>query len=202
MEKPTEEVFVELIRGFMSLSGDQVVVRDQNFKIPPDNRIYVIVGMVDSRPYSGQFFMESRYTEGSDPDIYEVEVTRTQVRENIQIDIMSRSNQAILRKNEVYLALNSILAKQSQEVYGFKISRIPTNFVNTSSAEGGSNLNRFTMVVPALVWYQNERIISDISGQYYDQFTTRVDDEETIGTETPLFEFEITPDTPDPAELP
>lgn len=182
----------------MGLAENQVVVRDQNFKIPNDQRIYVIVGMVDSRPYSGQSYIEKRMTEDTIPYPYQVEVTKTQVRENIQIDIMSRSNQAILRKNEVYLAINAIMSKQAQERYGFKISRIPTNFINTSAAEGGSNLNRFTMTIPCLVWYQNERAISGDDGLYYDDFTSRVDDEKTIGTENPLFEIELqdTPEVP------
>lgn len=200
MKKPTEEIFVEIIREFMGLAANQVVVRDQNFKIPNDQRLYVIVGMVDSRPYSAQSYMETRFTEGSDPEPYEVEITRTQLRENIQIDILSRDKKAILQKNDVYLAINSIQCKQAQEQYLFKIARVPTNFINTSAAEGGSNLNRFTMTIPCLTWYVKENGMP--AYDYYDQFKTRVDDENTIGTAEGIFEFEITPDTPDPSQLP
>jgi len=196
MEIPTEEIFVEIIRDFMELAADQVVIRDQNFKIPNDNRVYVIIGMVDSRPYGAKTQMVTRLTAGSDPQSYEVQITGTQVRENIQIDIMSRSNQAILRKNDLYLAVNSFAAKQAQEEYGFKISRIPTNFVNSSAAEGGSNLNRFTLTIPCMVWYSKE--IGMPTNDYYDNFKTRVDDEDTIGTDSGIFEFEITEDTPEP----
>lgn len=202
MDKPTEEVFVDVIRDFMGLSQGSVWIRDQNRKLPPDNGLYIIVGMVDSRPYSGKSEMETRYTTGANPEPYQIQVTSTQVRENIQIDILSRSNQAILRKNDVYLALNSFASKQSQEKYAYKIARIPTNFVNTSAAEGGSNINRFTMTVPCLVWYEHERVMQPNDGLYYDQFKTRVDDEKTIGTPDGIFEFEITPNTPDPTELP
>lgn len=202
MQKPTEEIFVEIIREFMGLAANQVVVRDQNFKIPNDQRLYVIVGMVDSRPYSAQSYMETRFTEGSDPEPYEVEITRTQLRENIQIDILSRDKKAILQKNDVYLAVNSIRCKQAQEEYGFKIARIPTNFINTSAAEGGSNLNRFTMTIPCLTWHEKATVLSATGNDYYDDFRTRVDDEKTIGTPEGIFEFEITPDTPDPAQKP
>lgn len=194
MQKPTEEIFVEIIREFMGLAGNQVVVRDQNFKIPNDQRLYVIVGMVDSRPYSAQSYMETRFTEGGDPEPYEVEITRTQLRENIQIDILSRDKKSILQRNDVYLAVNSISCKQAQEEYGFKIARIPTNFVNTSSAEGGSNLNRFTMTIPCLTWYEKVRSLSETGGDWFDNFRTRVDDEETIGTDEGIFEFVIQKD--------
>lgn len=223
MQKPTEEIFVELIRDFMGLQANQVVVRDQNFKIPADQRIYVIVGMVDSRPYSAQSYIETssvtepNYVFDGVDAVYDgvdrvidgftyidtvVEKTRSQIRENIQIDIMSRDKKAILQKNDVYLAVNSIRCKQAQEAYNFKIARIPTNFVNTSAAEGGSNLNRFTMTIPCLTWYEKQTILSETEDDYYDQFRTRVDDEKTIGTPEGIFEFEITPTTPDPAELP
>lgn len=202
MLKPTEEIFVEVIRDFMGLQANQVVVRDQNFKIPTDQRLYVIVGMVDSRPYSAQSYMETRYTPPPDPEPFQVEVTRTQLRENIQIDIMSRDKKAILQRNDVYLAVNSIRCKQAQEENNFKIARIPTNFVNTSAAEGGSNLNRFTMTIPCLTWYEKVVTLSPTGGDYYDDFTTRVDDENTIGTPEGIFEFHIDENTPDPEQLP
>lgn len=199
MFKPIEEIFVNIIRDFMALPQENVWIRDQNRKIPTNNDLHVIVGIVDSKPYSAQSFIETRYTEGSDPVPYEVQITRAQVRENVQIDVLSRSVQALLKRNDIYLALNSFSCKQAQENYNFKIARIPTNFVNTSGAEGGSSLNRFTIIVPCLTWYSQEGDMPTYD--YYDKFKTRVDDEETIGTEEGIFEFEITPDTPDPAQL-
>lgn len=223
MEKATEEIFVEIIRDYMGLPSGQIVVRDQNFKVPNDQKIYVVVGMVDSRPYSAQSFIDSssisepNYVFDGDDAVYDgadrvidgftyidtvIEKTRTQLRENIQIDIMSRDKKAILQRNEVYLAVNSIRAKQAQEKYNFKIARIPTNFINTSAAEGGSNINRFTMTIPCLVWYEKETILSSTGRDYYDDFTTRVDDEKTIGTPEGIFEFRIDENTPDPTQLP
>ena len=198
MLKPTEEIFVDILRTQLELPTDSVWIRDQNKKIPNDTELYVIAGMVDSRPYSGKYEMVTRMTEGSDPQPYQVEITSTQVRENIQVDILSRSNAAILRKNEVYLAFNSIYSKQQQELNNFKIARIPTSFVNSSSAEGGSTLNRFSMIVPCLVWYRKERVIEE----YYDAFPARLDDEQTIGTEEPLFDFEIDEDFTPPTDNP
>lgn len=194
MLKSTEELFVEIIRDFMDIPQQNIWVRDQNRKIPNDQQIYIVVGMVDSKTYSAKYEMVQRYSDDPTPVPYQVEITTTNIRENIQIDIMSRSNQAILRKNEVYLSLNSIASKQKQEEYNFKISRLPTNFVNTSGAEGGSNLNRFTMTVPTLVWYKKERV----DPQYFELFQSRIDDEQTIGTDNPIIEFEIDPSTPEP----
>jgi hypothetical protein len=46
------------------------------------------------------------------------------------------------------------------------------------------------------VWYEK---VSDLPVyDYYNEFSTRVDDESTIGQEDGLIEFEIDEDTPDP----
>jgi hypothetical protein len=132
MDKLTEEIIVDIVREFMELSQENIWIRDQNRKIPNDKGMYVVVGMVDAKPYSAQSNLETHFTEGSDPIPFEVEVSRIQTRENIQIDIMSRSADAISRRWELLLALNSIYSKQQQEQFGFKISRLPANFVNTS----------------------------------------------------------------------
>ena len=102
------------------------------------------------------------------------------------------------RNWQVVAAMQSFYSQQQQELNNFKIFRIPQSFLNTSSAEGGSNINRFSITVPCFVWYRKDTILNSPLGDYYDDFTTRVDDEQTIGTDTPIAEFEITPDTPPP----
>ena len=111
--------------------------------------------------------------------------------EQIQIDILSRSNDAITRNWEVIAALKSLYAVQQMELNDFKIAKLPLRFFNTSSAEGGYQLNRYTLTFGAFVWYRKTKVLSDTGGLYYDDFTTRVDDEKTIGTNTPLIQFEI-----------
>lgn len=122
----------------------------------------------------------------------QVEVTQYQAAENIQIDVVSRSNDALLRRWEVVAALRSIYAQQQMEKYGFKIARLPNSFVNSSAAEGGSQLNRFSLSFKCLVWQQKEKVLTPEGSEYYDDFSTRVDDAATISEETGIFEFEIT----------
>jgi hypothetical protein len=120
-----------------------------------------------------------------------VEYTQVQQRENIQVDILSRSNDALTRNWEIIGALSSIYSKQVQEKYNFKIFRIPQGFINTSDAEGGSFLNRYSLTFPVFTWYKKRKVLTPTGKNYYDDFTTRVDDENTIGTDNPLITFEI-----------
>jgi hypothetical protein len=119
------------------------------------------------------------------------EVNKLQMREDIQIDIWSRSNQAIFRNWEIIAAIQGIYAQQQQELVNFKIFRLPRSMTNTSAAEGGYQLNRYTLIISCFVWYVKETLLTDFNGDYYDDFNQRVDDAKTIGTDTPMFTFEI-----------
>lgn len=189
-----EQIVIDILKSEMEIPNDDIWIRDQNRKIPPDDRLYVIVGMIDSAGMSSKTFMDERTTPQPDPDpplVEQIEINRVQLRENVQIDILSRSNAAITRRWEILAALRSIYAQQKQEENYFKIFRMPSNFVNTSNAEGGSQLNRYTVTVPCFVWYKKEKVLAPDGDQYYDEFRTRVDDEKTIGTPDGIFEFTI-----------
>ena len=77
---------------------------------------------------------------------------------------------------------------------GFKIMRLPNSFINSSVAEGGSQLNRYSITVGCMVLYEKIKILNPDNGDYYDDFDTRVDDEKTIGEIDGLIEFNITGD--------
>jgi hypothetical protein len=195
MNSLAEQIIVDILGTRMALAAGSIWIRDQSRKIPPGNGLYVVVGMVDAASMSSLTYMEEKTTpqpEPAPPLVEQVEINRVSMRENIQIDIFSRSNAAILRRWEILAALRSIYSQQQQEENYFKIFRIPSSFVNSSIAEGGSQLNRYTVTVPCFVWYKKETILDPDTKEYYDSFETRVDDEKTIGTEHGIFEFTIT----------
>lgn len=191
----TEQIIVDIIRHEMNLPANQVIIRSQNFKMPNDQKLYVIVGMIDAQVVSARL-PTIRVIEDDSLNPVVIETQESQMNEYIQIDILSYTNDAILKKAQIVHALNSIYAKQKQEENFFKIARNTRSFVNSSYAEGGSNLNRFSMTVSCLTWQRQEKEMT--GNDYYDQFRTRVDDEKSIGTDEGIIEFEITPDTPPP----
>lgn len=222
MDKTAEQFIIDILKGQLCLTDSQIWLRYQNRSVPPNTGLYVVVGMVDSRPVSAQTYMEERdnrparilaengdflVTEdgaylSDETEIFfrEFEIQRVQTCDAIQIDLFSRDNAALLRRWEVMAALRSIQAQQTQEANFFKISRLPVNFLNTSGAEGGSNINRYTLTFNCFVWYQKETELSQVGG-WFDDFRTRVDDENSIGTDTGIIEFEIVGDTATPWKL-
>ena len=171
------QIIVGILSEEMGMPPDSVWLRDQNKKIPNDDGLYIVVGMVSAQTICVETYLKN----GSPP----IEVNEVQQRENIQIDVLSRSNAAIMRNWEVLAALRSIFSIQQQETNDFKIHRLPDNFINTSAAEGGYQLNRYTLTFPTFVWYRKSKPMLPAGDDYYDDFTTREDNEKTIGTDTP-----------------
>ena len=113
------------------------------------------------------------------------------MRENIQIDIFSRNTDAITRRWEIQAAFRSVFSTQVQEENKFKIFAHSSSFVNTSSTEGAERINKFSITIPTHVWYAKSKEISTVNGDYYDKFSARVDDSQTIGEVDGLFEINI-----------
>lgn len=178
----SEEIIVDIMRSELLLSDNHVWIRNQNRTIDIDNDLYVVVGMVDSKIISNVNTITPTATGMT-------ELQQVSMRENIQIDIFSKTNDASLRRAEVLAALQSFYSKQKQEENNFKIFQIPTTFVNASSAEGGSNINRFTIVIACHALFSKEKVLQSDSGDYFDEFKTRFDNEDTVGTPNGLFEF-------------
>lgn len=183
-----EQILVALIKAELELDDSQIWVRDQTRKIPNDKGLYITVGMVDSRSYGSNKKIIERVTE---TETQVIEVKTVNIIESQQISVMSRDNSALLRRFEIITALNSIRSNQTQEFNDIKISRLTDGFVNASSAEGASNLQRFVLNFNCFRLFRAERVLSSSGGDYYDKFSTRVDDEKTIGTSSPIIYLEI-----------
>lgn len=183
-----QQIIVNIIKLEMNLPNDQVWIRNQNVVIPGDNKLYVVVGMAGSIPMSNSVYMEQR---GIDPDFEQWQITQVTQRESVQIDIISRSNDALTRNWEIVAAMQSFYSQQQQELNNFKIFRAPLNFIDGSYAEGSSQLNRYIITIPCMVWYRKERLLETPLGDYFDTFTTEANDEQSIETDTPIAEFEI-----------
>lgn len=195
MNKLAAQIIIDILTNRMGLTANQIWLRDQNRVIPPEKGLFIVVGMVDAKVIGN---VTSMTTETVNSISTQHELNEVQMCEYTQIDILSRSNEALVRKWQVVAALQSFYSQQQQELNNFKIFRIPTSFVNTSEAEGGSFINRYTIVVPCFVWYLLDTLLASPLGDYYNDFTQRVDDAATIGTPSPVAQFEITPSTPPP----
>ena len=97
------------------------------------------------------------------------------IDDNIQIDASSRNSDARERGHEVFMALNSYYSKQQQEKYGFRIFGLPSGFMNTSAAEGGTQIYRYSITFQCQYLRVYSRTVTGYD--YYKTFPNEVDNE-------------------------
>lgn len=158
MKPRTINLIVGLIRSYMGLTAEQVVVYNQKWKIPADGRIYVTVGYLAQKP-----FAPARTYEDTATGLKEVVTVNSQ--ETFSINIYSRSEDAVTKKDEIVMAFGSTAAQQLCEANSIKLASLPVGMIDLSSRDGTAILNRFAVTITALVARSQERIVA-----YYDKF--------------------------------
>lgn len=142
----TQSLLCGLFRAYLGLETDQVVVYNQKWKIPADDRLYVCVASIGpNKPYGGTT-EEALSPDGLGLD----ETVSVAMRELLSVDLYSSSQEAVDRKEEILMALRSSLAQQLAEAYSLRIAQIPLSFVDLSGVEGVARLNRFSITIAVL----------------------------------------------------
>lgn len=154
------KIFAALIRGQMDLKADRVFLYNQKWNIPPDDGVFVNVGIIGDRPFGvSQHFEDDEATGGL------TEVQGTNIQEIYSVLIYSQNSEARRRRHEILFALNGVPAQQAQEKYSFKISNLPTDLLDVSQGEGSSRLNRYNLTFRVLVSYSRRRSV-----EFFDNF--------------------------------
>lgn len=155
---------VALFRAGLRLEDKQVVTYNQLVPIPPDDRLFVAVGILDAKPYAGSLsYAPGGGVDGVEPFLLE----RQSVSERtvFSIHFMSKSNEARRRRAEFTFAISNTLSVQLQERHGFQIARLPIGLVDASSNEGAARLNRYVMTLATLSVQNREGPVD-----FYDSF--------------------------------
>lgn len=183
-----EEYIVDIIRKEMNLSQQNIWIHSQNRKIPPQSEeLYVTVGCVDFLPISSKSrfkFVDATQT----TEEFGEEIQTVYGRASVQIDILSRSLEARVRRAELLMALNSYYSKEVQEKHQFRIFELPQRFINTSSLEGGSEINRFSLIIRAMISEDKVK-----STSYYDTFNAEIWSEEQDVEKVELNDLQVEP---------
>jgi hypothetical protein len=162
--KITLDFIRDIIIHELELQEDQVVIYNQKWMIPNDDRLYITV------EYNGTpKTIASRNSFNSETQ-EEEQVINTQ--ENIVLGILSRGIIALQRKEEVIMALGSIYSQQTQEANSFQIGYVAP-IQNLTKLEASALLYRFDIPFNVLAWYEKSKTVD-----FYDSYTGRVKTEE------------------------
>ena len=195
MQISIEQILVELIQNYMDLPANYgvdefgneipcVSIRAQNIKLFNTDKLQITVSTISNKIYSSRCEYFEKEVEG---EKLLFERLDTNERRNMQVDVYSRNNDAMLRFNEVQLALTSTTAEMFMDTYQFKIGKI-SEVHNLSGLEGGSDINRYTVRFDCLIWQQKEKAVpfyNDFKTDLYDNkgkwdsFTIKEEEEAT-----------------------
>lgn len=135
------------------------------------NKLQIGIKSINSTIVANNTYERTVVIEGT--ETYQ-EVKECTINDMIQIDIMSKNNDAKNRRYEVVTALTSNYAKQLQDKYNVRLFDIPSNVTNTQRAEGAANIYRYTLTLTAQYMKVYTKTID-----YYNKFSYngRVDNE-------------------------
>lgn len=165
MPPRTLNLVVGLIRDYLGLASDQVVVYNQKWKVPSDDRIYITVGLLAAKCYASYTTTEP-FTDAQGRSGLK-EITTLNSQEALSVNILSRGQAAVLRRDEVVLAFGSTMAEQLAEANQLKFGSLPVGYVDLSTLEGTAMVNRYGITVNVLCARTQERVI-----EYFSQFQT------------------------------
>lgn len=149
------ELVRDIIKTEMSLSDAQITQENQEYKLPVDTDIHLVIGILSEKVFANNKYFENRPHDG----YYEIQ--SLQKMTTFTVDIFSKGMSAVDRKDEIVLALNSYYSENQQTAYGFKIMRLPTGFTNISEIEGAARINRFNITFNVLNFVIKETKIED-----------------------------------------
>lgn len=150
-----------LIRDFMKLDNEHIYIYNNKWFIPEDKGLCVVVGCQNIQVLSNNCYYE-------DINNNFQEVLENKNRADISINIFSYNNDALYRKEEILMALNSTNSVNIQDKNGFKIFRLPNAFNNASEQDGTKILNRY--IINFSVLY-NTTMVNNVN--YYNNYNNK-----------------------------
>jgi len=165
MNKEPIKILRDILINCMNLTNEQIWIYNQDFKIPETSGLFIVLDYGTEEDYANinEFIPADVGVEGAQQSI------SVMTKENYIVNIMSKNDEARLRKKEVSMSLNSDFSQNQQGLYQFQIARVKNNSSNVSFLEGAGMLNRFVINITLTAHYNQT-----IDTVYYDDFTNQI----------------------------
>jgi hypothetical protein len=148
------QIIADIISTQLGLADDQVYIYNQKFNVPKDNRMYVAIKLGAQKVFG----TSSKY-------IGTQEMNSINMQATVTIDVISRSLEALNRKEEIFVSLVSQRSQQIQNQNAFRIAQVASSFVDLSGIEGAAIPFRFNIAFNILY---AKRFLVNV--EYFDEF--------------------------------
>ena len=146
-----------IANGMSDIDQDRIAIYNQKWKMPTDEGLFIVLFFLGSKVVS------NRVTEA--PGLNALTEQYDLVTfERIQIEICSKNQEAMQRKEEIIMALLSSFSQNLQSEHAFKLNTLAP-IHELSSLEATAMINRFSMDLTLFAWYSKT---ADVD--YYKEF--------------------------------
>lgn len=150
------KIVQDVIQHDLDLVNGQVMFTNQKYEIPTDGLFIVVSYVGPSKVVASNSDWIDNGAGGM------TERQSVNVDHLLQIDVMSYSDEARIRKEEIMMALQSIYSEQQQEQYSMNIARHPGPFMDTSFLEATKMITCYTTTIRTKSVLRKERPVADI----------------------------------------
>ena len=156
----TTQIIANILQTVLALDDDQVWIYNQKRRIPPDKRMYLVVGVAAMKAFG-----VNNYPDPSGTGV--TEDRSQQMQETLTIDAFGYEPWVMNQIGPVIGALKSTYSQQQQELLGMSIFPVPTTINDVSAVEGTAILYRFSITVNVIRAYTQTSAVP-----YYSTFPT------------------------------
>ena len=150
------QLVCNIISNYMNLSQGQCIIYNTKWTLPSDSRLYIAVGISSLKSFGN-----------SNTNYNGVSTQGVNMRAALDINIMSRSIDALNQKEQVLLAFSSQYAENQMEKNSFFVAPNSTGFINLSEIDGSAIPWRYLITAQLLYFVSNS-----MNTAYYDSFPT------------------------------
>jgi hypothetical protein len=158
------KVVAEILRTELGLKPDQVILYNQKFDIPSDDRLYLSLAVMGTKAFG----VRNKHRSNAQSSGLDLEQGLNR-QETYSILAYSRGPEARERNWEIPVALNSDIAQAAQEKNSMKIGNVPISMLDVSEVDGTARLNKYSVVIQVLVAYRKTTPVD-----FYDKFSQPV----------------------------
>lgn len=151
-------LFCDVIRREMGLSQDQVYLWDQEIKIPPDTRLYIVPALVSGKSFSNR----NQYNSSNSSLSQSVNVSAT-----MDVHIFSSTDEALVRKEEILMAMKSNYGANQMALNSFYFAPLSVSLINVSDVDGSKIPYHYILPIR-----MNYAVTKLKSVPYFDDFET------------------------------
>lgn len=166
IEREVAKIVADILGYEMELDEKHCLLGDQQYTIPADKQLYLVVFSQAGAPFGGTTFIDNDSASAT----FGKEVQQATVVHDVRIEQMSFDNSARVRMMEPGLALASFFAQQMAEKYRIGIGRAQTP-VDASGTEVTKRLLKYVTHVNVTALHQKIKALPE--ADYFDKFNIR-----------------------------